>query len=217
MIHAHGVASTQAGMASAPYSVPPGCQFTSMPLAPLVWQKHFAKSSVSGDALEKIKDEMRSGLGANAPVTDDMVSMAAGLTLVETVGVLPQSPVTGNVGVSFYCDDRGVMKGLPINRRASEIASICLGSPMQITGDTFVARVYETEEEFERRDFKVGGLPAASSQRRSPAAPAPTGLPQGLMGAYSGRRLRSFPARRSGCAWRRLLQRRRRRGTAHRW
>mmetsp|Transcript_23178 Transcript_23178/g.72393 ORF Transcript_23178/g.72393 Transcript_23178/m.72393 type:complete len:216 (-) Transcript_23178:96-743(-) len=62
------------------------------------------------------------------------------------------------------------MKGLPINRRASEIASICLGSPMQITGDTFVARVYETEEEFERRDFKVEELSSSSEWVRLASA-----------------------------------------------
>ena len=39
--------------------------------------------------------------------------------------------------VCMYCDDRGVSKNLPINRRAGELCAQN-GSTIEVSGDTFV-------------------------------------------------------------------------------
>ena len=45
-----------------------------------------------------------------------------------------------NTGVTAYLDETGVLKGLPINTRASSIASLCGFEGVQLRGDVFVGR-----------------------------------------------------------------------------
>lgn len=52
----------------------------------------------------------------------------------------------------MYVDDRGALKGLPHNKRATEMARWA-GLETDIRGDAFMGRVIDDGERFERRDF----------------------------------------------------------------
>lgn len=51
-----------------------------------------------------------------------MMEAAMGMQMVETVALLPHMRDTGFVGVSLYVDDQGMLKDLPHNPRAGQIA-----------------------------------------------------------------------------------------------
>ncbi|RYH10028.1 hypothetical protein EON65_39735, partial [archaeon] len=77
---------------------------------------------------------------------------------VEIVSLLLPTPQNGFIGISMYCDQAGKTKELPLNQRASSIASIChYHSP--IHGDVFFGRYHDDESmEWERLDFTSADL-----------------------------------------------------------
>lgn len=50
---------------------------------------------------------------------------------VESVPLLPNTAMNGYVAVNMYVDDKGSIRNLPLNRRASEIAKCC-GHPIEV-------------------------------------------------------------------------------------
>jgi len=53
----------------------------------------------------------------------------------------------------MYCDDQGIAKKLPLNRRATELTIAC-GRPMQVLGDIFISRFIDDDKSTYRRlDF----------------------------------------------------------------
>ena len=62
--------------------------------------------------------------------------------LVDCVPLLLNKKESNFVGVNVYVDDRASMKGLPENRRATELAMKC-GKQIRIIGDAFIARSFD--------------------------------------------------------------------------
>lgn len=80
---------------------------------------------------------------------------------VESIPLLPNSAENGFVGVNMYCDDESVLKGLPLNLRASDIATCC-GKPTNVTGDAFFGRIFDNEDDFKRLDFTIPELSSSA-------------------------------------------------------
>lgn len=59
-------------------------------------------------------------------------------------------------------DDQGVAKNLPTNVRASQLAEAC-GYRLAVTGDCFVARVFDDENDFRRIDFLESELDSGAA------------------------------------------------------
>lgn len=59
----------------------------------------------------------------------------------------------------MYVDDRGTSKGLPSNKRASDLISLC-GMKIDVRGDSFVARMRDdpVKDEFSRVDFTLADM-----------------------------------------------------------
>lgn len=77
---------------------------------------------------------------------------------VEIVSLLLPTAQNGFIGISMYCDQAGKTKELPLNHRASSIATVChYYSP--IHGDVFFGRYHDDESmEWERLDFTSADL-----------------------------------------------------------
>lgn len=55
----------------------------------------------------------------NEQVTDEMVDKMSASTLVDVVPLIPAVPAAKFVSVTLYVDDKGSVKNLPINERAT--------------------------------------------------------------------------------------------------
>lgn len=62
----------------------------------------------------------------------------------------------------MYVDDQGVIKDLPVNHRASQIAQMC-GLLLEVRGDAFVARFIDNDDDFVRLDFPLSDLSSSAS------------------------------------------------------
>lgn len=80
---------------------------------------------------------------------------------VESIPLLPNSAENGFVGVNMYCDDEAVLKALPVNLRASDVASCC-GKPLSVAGDAFFGRIFDNEDDFKRLDFTLAELSSSA-------------------------------------------------------
>jgi len=62
----------------------------------------------------------------------------------------------GYFGVSVYCDDKGIAKGLEENPRMSGLIQACGYHGQIFRGDCFIGRVFDdTEDEWKRIDFSI--------------------------------------------------------------
>jgi RNA polymerase II-associated protein 3 len=124
---------------------------------------HFRKMSPSQTAsqLAQHKEQLTRGLPEGTSVDQRMLNMATSLQLVETVSLLSQSKDNGFVGINLYVDDAGVLKGLPVNMRATELAHCC-GRPIEVRGDAFLARVMDNGDDFQRLDFGLSEVSSAA-------------------------------------------------------
>ena len=86
-----------------------------------------------------------------------MLSLFAGMNNVDGVPLLINKASTGYISVTMYVDDQGVLKELPLNLRASQLAA-AVGNPVRVMGDAFVAMVYDNDDDFERLDFGMDEL-----------------------------------------------------------
>jgi hypothetical protein len=74
---------------------------------------------------------------------------------VEIVTLLLPHPDYNFVGVSMYCDQMGKSKNLPVNSRASSIASLCKHSE-PVHGDVFFGKFHDDESKpWVRLDFSL--------------------------------------------------------------
>jgi len=173
----------------------------SQPSSPLPFslQDHFAKSKPSvrtpgqlaaqrAALLAHVPEEAR----ANLPESVLAAAAAGGLGMVENVALLTNAPAHGFVGINLYCDDEAGALGAPLNPRACEIASVC-GKPLQVKGDAFLARVMDSDAEFERQDFLLSEVsssaPWVKAAADQAAARAKRGSAEAIMrqmGAGSG-------------------------------
>ena len=107
----------------------------------------------------KQKEILRAQLEGNAggdrgPLSDDLMAAAMSMQMAQPVPLLPGSKKTGHVHVNMYVDDRGISKGLPTNTRASMLSAEA-GSPQQVLGDAFIARIFDDDDGFKRLDFTL--------------------------------------------------------------
>lgn len=146
-------------------------------------QDHFAKSKPTirtpeqlAASREALLQHVPEAARANLPESVLEAAAAGGLGMVENVALLTNAPAHGFVGINLYCDDEAGALGAPLNPRACEIASVC-GKQLQVKGDAFLARVMDSDKEFERQDFLLAEVSssapwvkAAEEQARSRAA-----------------------------------------------
>lgn len=95
--------------------------------------------------------------------TDAIVSAMTAMQLVDIVPLLQQHPSNGWECVSMYVDDNAMNKGVPLNRRATELCASC-GVKKAIYGDAFIARAVDDNNDlYERKDFLVKDLSSDAS------------------------------------------------------
>ena len=104
---------------------------------------------------KSILSQMEAQGKAVGNVDDHLMNMLVARESVEIVSLLPSRPNNDFVGISMYCDDRGLPKQLPVNMRASEFTHV-IGKPTQVYGDAFFGRVLDDgRDRFERQDFSL--------------------------------------------------------------
>lgn len=122
-------------------------------------KEHFRQShpSVSDSERQRHKEELRSKgkLENNAKISDELLNLATGMQLVETLALLPCMKKHDSIGVTMYVDDSGSYKHLPINTRATDLTHTCGLFTESILGDAFLARVKENDDDFERMDISA--------------------------------------------------------------
>mmetsp|Transcript_644 Transcript_644/g.865 ORF Transcript_644/g.865 Transcript_644/m.865 type:complete len:254 (+) Transcript_644:30-791(+) len=127
---------------------------------PQALQAYFAKNAKPMSAVEKqeLRKQIESQAKQPIQLTDDILEMMASSSIVDIVPLYPNRPQSDFVGVSIYCDDKGMIKNLPVNERASAITMLC-GKPTRVYGDCFFARVKDDGRDvFERMDFTLKDL-----------------------------------------------------------
>lgn len=116
---------------------------------------HFAASEslVSSDIL-------RQQISANNPVTSDVMDtlLASGVSL-DIFGLSMPIAASAFLGVSLYCDDKGIAKSLPHNSVANALANSCGVKNQSFRGDVFISRVFDdNESDWFRSDFTIADL-----------------------------------------------------------
>ena len=123
---------------------------------------HFIKNGAPAGAggnssmVEIIRAQIAEKHGAEAAANIDpaLLESFANQQMVDITAVQPGTKKNGFTGVSFYVDDQGVAKRLTQNVRASQLAGAC-GYGLSVSGDCFIARVFDDENDFRRIDFTM--------------------------------------------------------------
>ena len=98
-----------------------------------------------------------SKLPPGTQIDDNLLSLATSMQMVESIALLSHAPDTKFVGINMYVDDAGSLRGAARNLRATEIAHCC-GQPIEVRGDTYLARVLDNGDDFERLDFALSEM-----------------------------------------------------------
>jgi len=94
----------------------------------------------------------------NQQVDPSVMEMFSQMAAFDCVPLLKTTKEMHYVGVNLYVDDQGVAKGLGLNRRATSVA-FAVGTPIQILGDAFIARLVDDSKDlFQRLDFTIDDL-----------------------------------------------------------
>jgi len=101
----------------------------------------------------------------------DALNRVAAAGSVEVFALVRPSSTTMPVphaGTYFYLDEMGVLKGLPVNKRALQIASTCgLAVESPFLGDIYVGRVRVEPSPMRNVDFTLSELQSGSPFMRS--------------------------------------------------
>jgi len=124
---------------------------------------HFKAKQAPGskNSLGKYMNQLKSKIKESNPKiqTDDIVRQLASIQLVDIVPLLQQKKENKWECVSMYVDDNGLNKGIPLNRRAMELCSLCGMPPREIAGDVFLARAIDDNADlYKRLDFEMTDL-----------------------------------------------------------
>lgn len=125
--------------------------------------KNAGSGPIKPEALEKQRMEIRKQFAKmnphSAPIEDEMIDKVLDLGgHVDQVVLMVNKKDTDFICVGMYVDDQGVMKGLPVNRRATSVCC-AVGKPMQVMGDAFIAKYYDdNQDEFIRMNFTMEDL-----------------------------------------------------------
>jgi hypothetical protein len=128
-------------------------------------KKHFLESgmqsmedtSVTKDQQNaKLKEQLEKQSGQK--IDDEMLKVAANMQMVQPVALLPGGTKNNFIHVNMYVDDKGISKGLRLNKRASDFTQL-VNMPNHVAGDAFVARIFDDEKsDFKRIDFSLDEL-----------------------------------------------------------
>jgi len=133
-------------------------------------QKYFKSGALDDKQKQELKTQIMSQMKQKMEITEDMLDMMTATETVDIVCLYPPRPADKFVGINLYCDDKGMVKNLPVNQRASEITQV-VGKPTRVFGDCFVARVMDDgRDAFERQDFLMADLRADSSWMKTAQA-----------------------------------------------
>ena len=161
-------------------------------------KSHFAASEslVSSDIL-------RQQIASNNNVTSDIMDtlLASGVS-IDIFGLSLPIAASSFLGVSLYCDDKGVAKNLPQNALANSLATSCGVKNQNFRGDVFVSRVFDdNESDWFRADFGLEDLHSSASwqvqARELNAKKAPVSL-SSLTQNFAEAQSKQAP---SGCEW----------------
>jgi len=108
----------------------------------------------STSQLNHQRHQLLQTLPQGATIDQRMLDIATSLSMVETVSLLSHTKDHNFIAINLYVDDEGMVKNLPLNMRASEIAQ-CAGNPIEVRGDAFLARVLDDGDNFDRLDFTI--------------------------------------------------------------
>lgn len=116
------------------------------------------KSAADKQAIvDSVKQQLKKNQPHSGAPDESMLSALAASQTCDIVQLIPATQKSGYVGVSMYVDDKGQGKGSAHNVRASQICGEC-GVPTDVLGDAFIARAWDDQDGFERRDFTVAEL-----------------------------------------------------------
>jgi len=117
------------------------------------------KSSIStADLRHTIESNMtaeqkKSGWKADQ-IDDSTIQQIFSMTSVDTIPLINNKLSTSYTSVQMYVDDKGQLKKLPVNQRATDILRMC-GKNIEVLGDAYIARYYDDEKEFKRLSFTL--------------------------------------------------------------
>lgn len=126
-------------------------------------QKHFQSGSgtLTPEQKASLKAQIEAQMKAKnqvGEIDDRLLDLMGSTETVDIIPIYPSRPDNNFVGINMYCDDKGVVKGLPVNVRASDIVRVC-GKAMQVNGDVFFGRVLDDGRDlFKRQDFLMADL-----------------------------------------------------------
>ena len=107
---------------------------------------------------------MKERMGDQAQnLTDDMLAQISRAQMVQPIALMPGGPHNGFCHTNMYVDDSGGLKGLPNNRRATELA-MQAGGMHDVRGDAFLGRIVDDGNDLYHR------LPFSMSEVSSDAA-----------------------------------------------
>ena len=132
---------------------------------PELLQRRFAGGSVVH------VEQLRAEYGSAVDEKMAALNLAAARGSVETFALVRPSETTRPIahsGTYLYLDEMGVLKGLPVNKRASEIASSCgLDVESPFLGDVFIGRVVVKPAPMRNASFSLAELDSGSEWLRS--------------------------------------------------
>jgi hypothetical protein len=104
----------------------------------------------------KLREQLEKQSGQK--IDDAMLKVAANMQMVQPVALLPGGTKNNFIHVNMYVDDKGISKGLRLNKRASDFTQL-VNMPNHVAGDAFVARIFDDEKsDFKRIDFRLDEL-----------------------------------------------------------
>ncbi|EKX53349.1 hypothetical protein GUITHDRAFT_101052 [Guillardia theta CCMP2712] len=124
-------------------------------------QKWFSKSGrLSDDQKAQLKEQVKlhaqkknltvDNVFENSTISDDILQTES----VEIITLLPPMQEHGYVSVSMYVDDKGLVRNLLQNDRASGLMESLTSRRGPVLGDAFLGRCYDNEQDtFKRLDF----------------------------------------------------------------
>jgi hypothetical protein len=114
-------------------------------------------SSLSPSSSSSIRSNVRSQIQEmtkSSTVDESLIDLVLSASAVDTIALQVNKKSTNYIGINLLCDDQGVAKQLPVNLRASQLTAIA-GKPMKVLGDCFLARFYDDEQTFQRKNFTL--------------------------------------------------------------
>jgi hypothetical protein len=118
---------------------------------------HFKQMSQMYETTESKQsqlEQLKQHMPEDAQLDNSTVEALGGMLLVETLALQSGRRENNFMHVNMYLDDRGTLKGLPRNPRATEIARLA-GVETDIHGDAFIGRTVDDGDCFERHSFSL--------------------------------------------------------------